>query len=93
MIRLDGGDPMLADGLKIAVAKIYPILGYAFVAATVGIVLRVIQERVGWLGQIIVGLVGLAWTFATYLVVPVVVARAVGPLEAVKESATLFKDT
>ncbi|MCE9640316.1 MAG: DUF6159 family protein [Betaproteobacteria bacterium] len=93
MIRLDGGNPTLRDGLKIAASKLYPILGYAVIAATVGMVLRIIQERVGFIGQIVVGLIGLGWTLATYLVVPVLVARDVGPLEAVKESATLFKDT
>jgi hypothetical protein len=93
MIRLDGGNPRLGDGLKIAASKLYPILGYAFIAATVGMVLRVIQERVGFIGQIVVGLIGLGWTLATYLVVPVLVVRDVGPLEAVQESATLFKDT
>jgi hypothetical protein len=38
-------------------------------------------------------LLGTGWTVATYLVVPVLVTREVGPIEAVKESATLLKRT
>ena len=38
MIRLDGGDPTLRDGLRIAAGKALPILGYAAIAATVGTV-------------------------------------------------------
>ncbi|MEP7084927.1 MAG: DUF6159 family protein, partial [Betaproteobacteria bacterium] len=38
-------------------------------------------------------LLGTGWTVATYLVVPVLVTRDVGPVEAVKESATLLKRT
>ena len=93
MIRLEGGDPTFRDGIRIATSKIGAILGYAFIAATVGMVLRIIQERVGFIGKIIVGLFGVGWTIATYLVVPVLAARDVGPIEAIKESAKLLKDT
>ncbi|MCO5095478.1 MAG: DUF6159 family protein [Chiayiivirga sp.] len=93
MIRLDGGDPTLRDGLRIAGSKALPILGYAAIAATVGMVLRAIQERAGWIGNIVVGLLGVAWTVASFLVVPVLVSRDVGPIDAVKESALLLKKT
>jgi len=56
-------------------------------------VLRAIAERVGFLGRIITALLGAGWTVATYLVVPVLVARDVGPIEAVKESAQILKRT
>jgi hypothetical protein len=93
MIRLDGGDPTFADGLRIATSRVGAIAGYALIAATVGMILRAIQERVGFIGRIIVGFLGVGWTIATYLVVPVLVARNVGPIDAVKESATLLKKT
>jgi hypothetical protein len=93
MIRLDGGDPTLGDGLRIATSKLGAIAGYALIAATVGMILRAIQERVGFIGKIIVGLLGVGWTIATYLVVPVLVARDVGPIDAIKESAGMLKKT
>ena len=93
MIRLDGGDPTVADGLRIARGKWLQILGYAAIAATVGMLLRAMEQRAGFLGRIVVGLVGVAWTLATFLTVPVLVARDVGPIDAVKQSATLLKQT
>jgi hypothetical protein len=93
MMRMDGGDPTLRDGLAIARARVGRIFGYAVIAATVGLFLRALEERVGWLGQIMVKLVGVAWTLATFLVVPVLVTRDVGPIEAVKESASLLRTT
>jgi hypothetical protein len=93
MIRLDGGDPTVADGLRIARSRIVPILGYSAIAATVGLILRLIEERAGFIGRWIAGLLGLAFTVATFLAVPVLVSRNVGPMEAVKESATLLKKT
>jgi len=93
LIRLSGGDPTVSDGLSIAASRMGPILGYAALAATVGMILRAISERSGFLGRIVVGLVGMAWTLATYLAVPVLVTRDVGPIDAVKESAQLFRQT
>ena len=93
MVRLDGGNPTLGDGLRIATSKVGAIAGYALIAATVGMILRAIQERVGFIGRIIVGMLGVGWTVATYLVVPVLVARNVGPIDAVKESTALLKKT
>jgi hypothetical protein len=93
MMQLDGKTPTLGDGFRIAMSKAYPILGYAAVAATVGIILRAIQRRVGFVGKIVAALLGAGWTLATFLVVPVLVARDVGPLDAISESATLFKRT
>lgn len=92
-IRLDGGDPTVADGFRLAAARWPQILGYAAIAATVGLLLRAIQERVGLLGRWIVGLLGLAWTVATFLAVPVLVNENVGPLDAVRRSAELLKRT
>jgi hypothetical protein len=93
MIRLDGGNPTLADGLRIAWSRAGRILGYACIAATVGLLLRMIEERVGWVGRIVVKLIGLGWALATFLVVPVLATRDVGPIDAVKESATLLRET
>ena len=93
MIRMDGGNPTLGDGLRIAWARKGRILGYALIAATVGLILRAIEERVGWLGSLVVKLIGVAWAVATFLVVPVLVTRDVGPVGAVKESAELLRST
>jgi hypothetical protein len=93
MMRLDGADPTVADGLRIARGKWLQILGYAAIAATVGMVLRALEQRAGFIGRIVIGLVGVAWTLATFLTVPVLVARNVGPIDAVKESAALLKTT
>lgn len=93
MIRLDGGDPTLGDGFRIAFARLPKIIGYAIIAATVGMILRFISERAGILGQIVGGVLGFAWTIATFLVVPVLVAENVGPIDAVKRSTALLKQT
>jgi hypothetical protein len=93
LIRLRGGDPTVGDGFRIAMERIGTILAYALVSATVGMILRFISERGKTVGRIVSSIVGMAWNLATYLAVPVLVVEGVGPLEAVKRSASYLKKT
>jgi hypothetical protein len=93
MIRLDGGDPTVSDGLNVAFKKLGSILEYAAISATVGMLLRALEERAGFIGRIVIGLIGLSWTLVTFLTVPVLVSRDVSAFDAVKESAETFKKT
>ncbi|MBN8887038.1 MAG: hypothetical protein J0I77_15055 [Rudaea sp.] len=93
LIRLRGGEPTLADGFNAAKARLPAILGYAAIAATVGMILRSLQERAGFIGRWVIGLIGMAWSLATFLVVPILVNSDVGPVDAIKHSAELLKRT
>ena len=92
-IRLQGGDPTLGQGLSFAWQNLGRIAQWAVVAATVGMILQVIERRVSALGGLIVSLIGVAWTLATYFVVPVMVYEKLGPIKAVKRSALMFRQT
>lgn len=93
MIRLEGGDPTVSDGFRIARQHMGSIFGYALIAATVGMLLQAARDRGGAISKIVLSLVGMAWNLATFLVVPVLVTRNIGPIEAVKESAAVLKRT
>ena len=92
MIRLRGGDPTVGDGLGIAFGHFGTIVGYALIASTVGMVLQALSDR-GTVGNIVRSILGTAWNLVTYLVVPVLVVENVGPIEAVKRSAALLRQT
>ncbi|MEZ4671801.1 MAG: DUF6159 family protein [Anaerolineae bacterium] len=93
MIRLQGGDPTLSDGFRIASQRFGKIVGYALISATVGMILRALSERSGLLGRIIISIIGFVWSTATFLVVPVLAVEDIGPIDAVKRSAALLKKT
>jgi len=93
MIRLEGGDPTVRDGLQIAARNFTSILGYALIAGTVGVLLRMVSERSEGLGRLVTSLIGTAWNIATYLVAPVMAVEGIGPVEAIKRSASLLKQT
>lgn len=91
--RLRGEAASVSEGLALAGSRFGAILGYALIAATVGLLLRMLQERLGLLGRFVVGLIGLAWTVATFLVVPVLAGEGVGPVDAVQRSVELLRRT
>lgn len=92
MIRLDGGDPTLGDGFRIANQRLGKIVIYAALSATIGMILNALRER-GILGQIAAGLFGMAWNLATFLVIPVLVAQDISAWDAIKHSTSLLKRT
>jgi hypothetical protein len=91
MIRFRGGDPTVADGLRVARENLGRIAAWALLAASVGTILRIIEERVGFIGKIVIAILGAAWTIATYFVVPVLVVEKLGPVDAAKRSTEIIK--
>jgi hypothetical protein len=95
LMRLRGGDPTFGTGLAIARQRAGRILGYSAIAATVGLLLSLLRGRdqQGGVGALLSGLGGLAWGVATFLVIPVLAAKDIGPISAVKESGALLRRT
>ena len=91
--RMTGGSPTLTSALSAAWANAGRILPWALISATVSIVLQAIQNRAGFVGKIVIGLVGMAWTLVTLLVLPILVIEQVGVKEAFTRSAGAFKRT
>lgn len=93
LIRIRGGDPTVGNGLKIALDRFVPIFLYALIASTVGMILSLIKERGNNISKIVVSLIGFVWNVATFLVVPILAAEEVGPIEAIKRSVAYLKKT
>ena len=91
--RMRGGNPSLASALGGAGQRAGRILPWAIVSATVSVVLRGLEQRSGLLGRLVIGIVGLAWTVVTFLVLPILVFENVGVGDAVRRSALLLKYT
>jgi hypothetical protein len=89
--RLDGESAGVQDGLQAALSNLPAILGYALIAATVGTILRAIEQRVGLIGRIVTSLIGAAWTLATAMTLPVLIVENVGPVEAISRSLDLLR--
>ncbi|MBI5856675.1 MAG: hypothetical protein HZB42_03410 [Sphingobacteriales bacterium] len=87
-----GEEVTVRAGMQYSFSRIGAIFSWACFAATIGLLLKVIQENVGWLGKIITGLIGVMWSIATFFVVPVIAYENLGPLQAFKRSSLLMKE-
>jgi len=91
--RLTGGNWTFDQGLQLAWTRKWVILQWAFVAATVGMALRLLSERASFVGRIVISIIGVAWNVACYFVVPVLAFEDVSPGGALYRSAELFTET
>lgn len=144
-IRLQGGDPKVRDGLKIAAKNWWPLLQWAFIGIIIGIILGIIRgmfkrptpetvpfgrppitfplpnghhyegnpssrisssyqpggiagpglgiPRPDWgIGDILAGVLGMAWAVATFFVIPIVIYEKLSPFKAIKRSVEIIRN-
>ena len=86
-----GEEVTVQKGLQFSMSRLGVIFSWAIFAATVGTILRAIQENSGVLGKIITGIIGIVWSVTTFFVVPVIAYEKLGPIDAFKRSSQLMK--
>jgi hypothetical protein len=98
--RFAGGDATFGESVKFTLGRIHQVLGWATVSATVGTLLYALDnvaQRMGGIGRIVVGIVrsllGMVWSVITLFVIPSMVYRGTGPLDAIKDSIRVLKQT
>jgi hypothetical protein len=99
-VRFEGGNATFSESLSFALSRISVIIQWSLVSATVGLVLRILHDlasNLGKIGQIVanilIGLLGMAWSILTIFVVPVLVYENTGPLDAIRKSTAVIKKT
>ncbi|MFI5509820.1 DUF6159 family protein [Mycobacterium sp. NPDC051804] len=88
---LRGEDTKVSEGISAAMRQLGPILGWTLVAGTVGVILRVLENRLPLLGQIATAIAGAAWSVATFFVIPVIAMEGTGPFASLKRSVQVIK--
>lgn len=86
-----GEDTRVAEGVAAAARRIGPIVGWSFVAATVGLVLKAVEERLPTVGKVVADLAGAAWAVATFFVIPVIALEGTGPVRSLRRSVHTIK--
>ena len=67
------------------------IAAWAIVSVVVSLALSVLRDRAGALGNVTASIGGAMWSLVTFLVVPVLAFEGIGPIAAMKRSASLFR--
>ena len=91
--RFTGGDPTIGSALAKAGRHLPALVGWALLTGTVGLILQALRERAGFLARFVVDLIGAAWDVATFLVVPALIIDEDGPIDGLKRSASLLRQT
>ena len=98
--RFEGGNAVFRESISFAFSRIHLIFAWSLLAATVGLILRILDnaaQRMGQTGRIIMGimisLMGMAWSIMTIFVVPGMVYHNLGPMDAIKRSIQTLKKT
>jgi hypothetical protein len=93
LMRFNGQEPSIGDGFRAAAARLPQILAWALVSATVGVLLKLIENLHEKVGEFVSAILGTAWTVITYFVVPVLVVEKVGPFAAIRRSLQILRKT
>jgi hypothetical protein len=88
------GEPItVGEGLQAAARRFPELLAWSLVSASVGLILKLIENANEKIGEIVAAVLGGAWSVATYFVVPVLVAEGVGPMTAIRRSWNVLTRT
>lgn len=90
----------IGNAFSFTFSRIGPIIGWSLISATVGLILRILDEvaeNLGGIGEIIIkittSLIGGIWAFLTIFVIPAMVYKNIGPFKAIAESSQKIKKT
>jgi Family of unknown function (DUF6159) len=98
--ELQGRDSSFGAGLAASFARLPALLGWALIETVVGWLISLVQGNgtsdnifVTILRLVLASLMAVAWTIITFFVLPLIILRGKGPLQAIKESVTLIRST
>lgn len=97
--ELQGRDCSFGAGLSAAFSRLPALMGWAAIETAVGWLLSAIRGNgdnniiVTILRLIIASLLAVAWSVITFFVLPLIILRGKGPMEAIKESVSVIRAT
>ena len=95
MKAFSGQQVRLTRGLAFAASRWRAILVWSLLAGVIGLIIRKIEENVGFVGRWITGLIGFTWSVASVFAIPVIVRESQqnNPVNYLKTSAGIIKRT
>lgn len=81
----------LSEGLEFATSKLDKILAWTSIAATVGLLLKILQSNEK-IGQIAAAIIGAGWSILTFFVVPVMLYEDKEVFGSIKRSGSIMKE-
>ncbi len=94
--ELAGRDASVGHGIGASLARIVPLIGWAFIQTVVNVIVSLIRGNnqsgaASVVRNIAASGILAMWSLITFFVVPFIMLDRVGPITAIKESSKLFK--
>jgi hypothetical protein len=94
MRAFSGEKPSVAGGIRFALSRIGPIATWSLFAWSVGIIIRLVGERFGWIARITGVFAGFAWSVASVFAIPILVREgSLDPTAVLKDSWATVRRT
>lgn len=97
--ELQGRDSSFGAGLSASMSRLPALLGWAAIQAAVGWLLSMIRGNggdnviVSILRLVLASLLAVAWSIISFFVLPMIILRGKGPLQAIKDFVALIRAT
>lgn len=93
--ELSGGHSSVGHGIGRALARIFPLIGWALIATVVNVIVGFVRGQGNGAADALRNLAAAGilamWQIVTFFVLPFIVLEGRGPVSAIKESFALFK--
>jgi uncharacterized membrane protein YeaQ/YmgE (transglycosylase-associated protein family) len=88
-----GGPVEVGESLGFAKSKLGAIFMWSLLAGLVGVAIRKLEEQAGFIGRIVIGLIGATWSVAATFAIPALVVspEATSPIDILKISASAVR--
>jgi len=95
MEALSGRPVSLRKGIEAACDRWKSVLLWSLLAGLVGLIIRAVEERLAFVGRLVAGMIGLAWSVAAIFAIPILARdeSSTNPFSVLSKSATIIKRT
>jgi hypothetical protein len=91
--QIEGRIIGIGEATRFAYSKSSVIIRWAIFAGVIGLIISAVERRVGIFSKVIGFLGALSWAVAVFFVIPILTFEELGPIDAVKRSSRLMKET
>lgn len=94
-VELSGGDSSVGHGIGKALARLFPLVGWALIATVVNVIVGIIRGQgngaAGAVRNLAAAGILAMWQIVTFFVLPFIMLESRGPIAAIKASFALFR--
>ncbi|WP_221032847.1 DUF6159 family protein [Actomonas aquatica] len=81
-------------GVAFALTRLRSILMWSLFAGVIGLIIKMLEERLGWVGALVMRFVGVVWSVASVFAIPVLIREGkANPIALLRSSAQTLRQT